>query len=103
MKEEHEQVLINLGLSPNEARICLTLNYLGMSSVGQIAAKSGLHRSNVYDAIERLIEKGLISYVVRDGTRFFGTAEPSAFLGILKDKETKLLSIIPELELNRRL
>lgn len=103
MEEDHEQVLVNLGLSQNEARVCLALNYLGMASAGQVAAKSGLHRANVYDAIERLVEKGLISYVVRDGTRYFGTAEPSALLAMLKEKETGLLRILPELELNRRL
>ena len=53
------EVLENLGLSKNEARIYETLLKEGESPVGFLAVKSGVHRRNVYDTLNRLIEKGL--------------------------------------------
>lgn len=52
-------ILEGLGLSPNEAKIYETLVLRGESSVSDIAVAAKIHRRNAYDAIERLIDKGL--------------------------------------------
>ena len=55
--------LVPLGLTNTEAKIYVTLIDLGRAQAGIISRKSGIHRRSVYDALERLIEKGLVSYI----------------------------------------
>jgi len=74
-----------------------TLLNLGPSLAGQISRKSGLHRRTVYDTTEMLIKKGLIGYIVKNNKRFFEAASPTLFLDMLKEKETNIRSILPEM------
>ena len=57
------ETLIKIGLTDAEAKIYLVLLELGSSQAVHITSKSALHRRTVYDAIERLVEKGLVSYI----------------------------------------
>ena len=54
----HEDVLKEVGLSTNESKIYETLLRLKEASIEVIAAKSKVHRRNVYDSIAKLLEKG---------------------------------------------
>jgi len=58
--------LIQLGLTNGEARIYLSLLKLGSSKVGSIVKDSRVSYSKVCDVLERLITKGLVSYVTFD-------------------------------------
>jgi len=58
--------LIQLGLTSGEARIYLSLLKLGSSKVGSIVKDSRVSYSKVYDVLEGLITKGLVSYVTFD-------------------------------------
>jgi len=58
--------LIQLGLTSGEARIYLSLLKLGSSKVGSIVKDSRVSYSKVCDVLERLITKGLVSYVTFD-------------------------------------
>ena len=93
-----EKVLEQLGLTRIEAKIYLTLLDLGPSLAGQISRKSGVHRRNVYDATERLIEKGLIGYIRQNNRRYFEATDPTRLLEILKEKEEKVDEIFPVLK-----
>lgn len=93
-----ERVLEQLGLTKVESKIYITLLELGPSLAGQISRKSGVHRRNVYDATERLIEKGLIGYILRNNRRYFEATDPERILEILKEKEEKVNEILPNLK-----
>ena len=54
-------VLFEAGLTVNEAKVYIALLERGSSAVNDITKASGVHRVNVYDVIERLQTKGLIS------------------------------------------
>lgn len=99
----NEEVLEHLGLSKNEGRVYLTLLEVGNSNVGKIAEKSKLYRPNIYDALERLKRKGLVNYVSMDNKKTYQAAEPEHLLNILKQKETLLQGILPQLQLNHKL
>ena len=58
--------LIHLGLTNGEVRIYLSLLKLVSSKVGSIVKDSRVSYSKVYDVLERLITKGLVSYVTFD-------------------------------------
>lgn len=97
-----EEALEGIGLSRNESKVFLALLDLGSSTAGKVAEKSQLHRTNVYDALERLIEKGLVAYVLKKGTKFFEATDPENLMKIIKEKEDNLREIMPELLLSRK-
>jgi len=82
--------LERLGLTSNEAKIYLTLLEIGRSAINGIAEKTGLHRRTIYDCLQRLEEKGLVSFVVEGKKRFFNAVDPHRFLDYLKEKEDKI-------------
>ena len=94
-----EEVLRDLGLSDKETQVYLTLLSFGQSAVNAIARKAKLNRVTTYDILKYLQEKGLVSYVVKSGVKYFEAAEPQKLLGDLQEKEDKVKSILPELEM----
>jgi sugar-specific transcriptional regulator TrmB len=93
-----EQILEDLGLTPAEARIYLILLEQGASLAGVISRNTGIHRRSVYDAIERLIQKGLVSYIKTNNRKYFEAVSPERLLEILHKKEEDVKSILPDLK-----
>jgi len=91
------------GLTTTEAKIYIMLLEQGASLAGTISRNTGIHRRSVYDAIERLIEKGLVSYIKTNNRKHFEAADPGRLLEIMKEKESNIRTIIPELELKKNL
>jgi sugar-specific transcriptional regulator TrmB len=93
-----KKILENLGLTGVEIEVYLTIIDLGSCLAGEITRKTGIHRRTVYDAIERLIEKGLISYIKTNNRKYFEAYPPKKLLEIIREKETLITSAIPELQ-----
>src|SRR6266498_3351563 len=91
-------VFQQLGLAKNEARIYETLLTEGESGVGQIALKSKVHRRNVYDSLNRLIEKGLVFEILQKHENYYQAVDPNKLAEILQEKEQTLAKIMPNLE-----
>lgn len=101
-----QETLEKIGLSKNEAKVYLALLKLGSASVTDIAKSSGVHRVNTYDALERLMEHGLVSAVVKVNKKYFEAADPDRILDILKEKEKVIeeaKKILPELKLDYKM
>ncbi|MFH0835033.1 MAG: helix-turn-helix domain-containing protein [Candidatus Micrarchaeota archaeon] len=82
--------LEELGLTRNESKTYLALLELGLSRATPISRRSGLHSSKTYDAIDGLLAKGLVSYVVKDNRRVFRAEEPRALLEFLAEKKRNI-------------
>jgi sugar-specific transcriptional regulator TrmB len=89
--------LEELGLTPKEAGVYLSLLELGSASATQLIQKCGLHRAVVYDLLERLIEKGLASFVIKGRKKYFEAASPERLLEMEKQREEKIKEILPQL------
>jgi sugar-specific transcriptional regulator TrmB len=85
-----EEVLREIGLSLNEARIYEALLKAGESSVQKISDKSKVHRRNVYDSLNKLQEKGLISESFAKNEKNFKAVNPGRLNELIKEKEAKL-------------
>jgi len=94
----HTEELEKIGLSKNEAKIYEVLLYLTQASVSEIAQKSNIHRRNVYDSLNRLIEKGLVFQIFQNKENNYSAVEPKNLLDILKEREKSLQKVIPSLE-----
>ena len=91
--------LEQIGLTKNEAKVYLALLDLGRPvQVGIISRKADIHRRSVYDILDRLIEKGIVSYIVENKKRMYNTANPEKLMDIIKEKEQILNEILPELK-----
>jgi sugar-specific transcriptional regulator TrmB len=92
------EILEDLGLSYTEVKVYLALLKLGSALAGEITRNSEINRTNVYDALERLIQRGLVTYSLSANRKVFEPVNPLRLKEILKEKELKLNSIIPELD-----
>jgi len=95
----YEELLREIGLSPNEARVYEALLQIGESSVQAISLKSKVHRRNVYDSLNKLMEKGLVSEVFVKGEKNFKAINPRRLLELLKEKEERVNKLLPEMQL----
>jgi len=91
-------VLENIGLTRNQSTVYLALLKLGSSTAQEIINESKLHRSPVYDALEKLEEKGFVSSVVKDFKKYFQASHPKHIYTYLQEKKDELTEIMPELE-----
>jgi sugar-specific transcriptional regulator TrmB len=89
----HLEILTEIGLSQNEAKIYENLLNLGESNIAQIALKSKIHRRNVYDNIDRLIEKGLIYQVIGKGDSTYKPVDPNKLSEIINEKQRKHIDL----------
>lgn len=94
-----ETNLIEAGLNKNEAKIYLDLTEAGTSSIGEVSKRIKVHRSNVYDAVEGLVTKGLVSFVVKNKVKQFQITHPNNLLNMIREKEEKVQQLLPQLTL----
>ena len=92
------QILQESGLTFNESKVYLALLELGSAMAGEITKKSGVNRTNVYDALERLIEKGLVTFVIEANRKVFEAVNPQRLLEILDEKKQTIKTSMQELQ-----
>ena len=93
-----QNIIEEIGLTPIEAKIYLTLVRKGPSLAGTITKETGIHRRTTYDILYRLRSKGLISNIILENKRYFEAVNPDRLLDIIKEKENNLKNILPELK-----
>ncbi len=103
MSKDLESQLLDIGLVRTEAKVYLTLIRMGLSPAGEIAKKSKVHRSNVYDALVTLIGKGLVSYVYRGNRKYFEATDPERVFHIMKQRMVEFNELVPKLKYTKRL
>ncbi len=98
-----EATLKEIGLSKNEAKVYFRLSELGQATPNQIADKGDIHRTNVYDAVTKLINKGLVTYCFIDGKKRYTLSDPENLMNLIREKETKVKNLMPLLSVNKQL
>ena len=107
---EVKLILEEVGLAGNEVKVYLALLDLGSALAGEITKKSGVNRTNVYDALDKLIKKGLGSYVIKANRKYFEAASPERIIKYLDEREEEIKrkrelvnSVLTNLETRRKL
>ena len=90
--------LKSLGITAQEAKIYDLLLEKGSSGAGDIARLTGIHRRNVYDCMERLVEKGLVGYIKKNNQRFYIAVNPKRLLEIHEEKVEQIKKTLPLLK-----
>jgi len=97
MSKSLYDLLRQIGLSDGEAKVYLALLTLGSVTVHRIKEETHLHRTTIYDFLEKLLNKGLASYVVKNGVNYYQAAHPNKLLDFLKEKEDLVQQSLPAL------
>ena len=92
------EILEDLGLTQSEIKTYLTLLELGSSTAGPILEKSNLQNSVVHRALNSLIEKSLITYVLEGNRKIYQATDPENFNLFIDEKKRKFQEILPELK-----
>jgi|SRR3989344_2613343 len=93
----YQNILEDLGLSPNEAKIYETLVEKGESSISDISVSAKIHRRNAYDAIERLVNKGLCFQIFSSKENLYNAVDPGKLMELVDEKRQSVESILPDL------
>ena len=86
------------GLTEGESKVYLSLLKLGSSTTGPIIKNSKIAKSIVYQILDKLIEKGLVSYIIKEKTKYFQAAQPDKILEYLEKKEKEILDSKKQIE-----
>ncbi len=97
------------GLTEGEIKVYLALVELGLTTIGPILEKSKVTKSIIYRILDRLIQKGLVSYIIKEKTKHFQAAPPDKLLDYVEEKKkyldeskNKIQELIPQLLLKQQ-
>jgi sugar-specific transcriptional regulator TrmB len=89
--------LLHVGLTSTEAKIYLMLIDISKAQAGVLSRRTGIHRRSIYDALDRLIEKGLVSYIIENDKRYYMPTDPSRIQDMIDQQHVDVSSIMPTL------
>jgi sugar-specific transcriptional regulator TrmB len=105
----NKQILEEIGLTKTEIKIYLALLKLGQVTTTNIVKEARIHASKVYEFLEKLIQKGLVSYTIKSNKKHFRAADPEFLKEFLREKRSKIQEqekeidkILPELKLMKK-
>ena len=84
------KLLEEIGLTHSEALVYLSLSEVGPSATGRIVQKSGVASSKIYELLDKLEKKGLVSHVIKTGVKEFEAAPPERIILYLDEKENQV-------------
>jgi len=96
-----EEALRKIGLSDRETKVYIALLELGEALASKISEKTSIPRTLVYDILENLLDKGIVSYVIKSNKKYFSALNPDSLIEVLRnqeeEKEKLIKQALPEL------
>ena len=100
----NERFLEDIGLTKGEIRVYLTLLQIGETTTGKIVDEAQISSGKIYEILEKLIKKGLASFVIKEKTKYFVAASPKRIFDFiyarerdLQDKKSAFMKELPHL------
>ena len=84
-----EMALEEIGLSEKEQKVYLELLKIGTGKAGVLAKKTELNRTSVYDVLESLGRKGIISSYRKGAQTYFSASDPKRLLDHLEQEKAE--------------
>ena len=99
------QILKRLNFSSKDIDVYLAALKLGSASFAELAKFAGTKRPTTYEILEKLKEKGLVSFSRKKGKKIFTAEDPEKILRIIEQekeevlkKEKEMISALPKLK-----
>lgn len=83
-------LLRDIGFTDTEAKAYLALLSFGTTTAGKLVVETGIHRKNLYDALQSLVGKGVVTYVTEHKIRYFQPKDPENLLRFLGEKQNRI-------------
>ena len=94
----NEQLLESLGLTKGESKVYYALLQIGETTTGNIIDEAQISSGKIYEILDKLIKKGLVSFIIKEKTKYFKAASPQRIFSYLNEKENELQKKKKELE-----
>lgn len=101
---EFKTKLENTGLSENEIGVYISLIKIGESTSGKILNDYKMSAGKIYIVLEKLIKKGLVSYIIKNNVKHFKAHNPKNILDYLgrerkeiELKEKEIETLLPKI------
>ncbi len=93
-----KNLLAGLGLSESQAAVYLAALELGQATMQALARKSGVKRTSIYNFIEELKDRSLITETKKQKRRVYSAVDPEHLIEIEKTRLKELERLTPELK-----
>lgn len=90
-EETFRRTLTKIGLTEGEVQVYTSLIELGRSTTGNIVKKAEISSSKVYEVLQRLIRKGLVSYAIERGVRHYDATPPERLIDFLEERKQEII------------
>jgi len=90
--------LQKLGLNEIESKIYLSLSKYTEQTTVSLSKETGINRRTIYDNLDILAKKGLITYKIINGTKIFSANSVHILRQLIDEKLFTLKKILPSLE-----
>jgi predicted transcriptional regulator len=97
MSTPMHKLLERLGLSEKQAKTYLASLSLGKASMRELAGRSGLNRTTLYEIVDQLCSLGLMTKEGVGWGRTFSPADPKLLNILIESKRSALADALPEL------
>lgn len=88
---EEFDLLKRIGLTDSETKVYLSLLRMGsMHTKTRIVKESKTSASKVYEILDKLMDKGLVSIIIKNNVRHYAAAPPSKIHTYLEHKKTQI-------------
>src|SRR3989338_777125 len=94
----YEEIMQEIGLTKSEVAVYQALVKLGSSTTGPVVKEAGISSGKIYEIMDKLISKGLVSYIVKSGKKYFQPTNPERFRDYVELKERKIKKVKPNVE-----
>lgn len=98
-------ILEDIGLTKSEIKVYLALLEIGNSTTWNIVKKSKVASSKIYELLNKLIDKGLVSSHIESNTKYFKAVNPERLKDYVEEKkrnleikEKKMIELLPSLK-----
>lgn len=94
----YEEIMRKIGLTNSEIAVYNALVKLRSSTTGPIVKEAHISSGKIYEILDKLIAKGLVSYIVKSGKKYFQITTPDRFEDYVESKEREFTSVKTELK-----
>ncbi len=96
MENQLITILTNLGLTDKEAKVYLSCTEIGTGVVSDIAHKAGINRVTTYDILEKLSQRGMVSFYTKKKIKYFSSIAPESLLEEFEKRTNDLRGSLPK-------
>jgi len=92
------EILYEIGLSQREIAAYKSLLKLGSTTTGPLVKESGVQNAKIYETLEKLIKRGLVTFIFKGKTKHFQATDPNNLLSFFENKRENLQKTVAELQ-----